>query len=422
MLIHRINIFLLSMIIAFAPAYSFASAAPKLDFLSLTNAIKDGSGFVADYLFKRAANDPAYNAANDEFFEKKAHRSSFLELGKTALPRIVKTTVAGIAIGYGVEYLVTLLKADGWVIDDTDKHEIYKPAGGYLYYVTDRCCDKTKYSSEMAAINSFINVKFPYQDAAQKPVFSNFIGEYPKPLKDMAMNEVQFRSFKLMQPGNPPTYLSYTVAVVRSADAITPITDAEMADYVAKLGIDDLSKLAKSPDYLNEPHAPTIAAAAGAQPKTDKPNNPSTDSSTCPAGTVRDIVNKTCIGADKGVNPRTDGGFELPAFCAWAMPVCDVIEWVKTDPPQQTENTKVDVKERSTSDIKMTPEQFDTDRVMMSAQCPAPVTKSFSFMSQSVPIEFSYQPFCDFMSAIKPAVISGAFFAAAYIIAGANRE
>lgn len=97
--------------------------------------------------------------------------------------------------------------------------------------------------------------------------------------------------------------------------------------------------------------------------------------------------------------------------------VCDFIDSFSKPVPEATDG-KVEVKSQTTGDVGLTPQQFDTNRVQFGAYCPPPSVRSMSFMRESVSIEISYQPLCDFLSFIKYIIIAAASFAAAYILSG----
>lgn len=97
--------------------------------------------------------------------------------------------------------------------------------------------------------------------------------------------------------------------------------------------------------------------------------------------------------------------------------VCDFIDSFNKPVPDATDG-KVDVKNQTASDVGLTPQQFDTNRVQFGAYCPPASVKSMSFGGESVSIEISYQPLCDFLAFIKYIIIAAASFAAAYILSG----
>lgn len=75
---------------------------------------------------------------------------------------------------------------------------------------------------------------------------------------------------------------------------------------------------------------------------------------------------------------------------------------------------------------EITPEQQDiqideTQRINFINGCPAGEQFSVSFMGTTQNLEFSYQPLCQFMSMIRPFVISIAYLIAAYIVMGLSR-
>lgn len=111
--------------------------------------------------------------------------------------------------------------------------------------------------------------------------------------------------------------------------------------------------------------------------------------------------------------PTDSKPFELPAFCDWAKPVCDFIDWVKKD---DTSDTDVDV------DVPQTP-SIDTD-INFGGSCPANVTGSFVIGGRTTTFNImDWSQFCIIMSTyLKPLVIALASYQAVKILAGRNES
>lgn len=105
--------------------------------------------------------------------------------------------------------------------------------------------------------------------------------------------------------------------------------------------------------------------------------------------------------------------FELPAFCDWAKPVCDFIDWFKKD---DTSDTDVDV------NVPQTP-SIDTD-INFGGSCPANVTGSFVIGGRTTTFNImDWSQFCLIMSTyLKPLVIALASYQAVKILAGRNES
>lgn len=110
-------------------------------------------------------------------------------------------------------------------------------------------------------------------------------------------------------------------------------------------------------------------------------------------------------------NPNPDPmPTEWPAFCDWATPVCDFIEWVKAEPEQT--DTEIDLQE---PDEQPTDTNFD-----FGGSCPAPIVFEGSIFGQS--IEFTMLDtvmLCDFLSTyVKWPVYAASSLFAIYIVGG----
>lgn len=179
----------------------------------------------------------------------------------------------------------------------------------------------------------------------------------------------------------------------------TPVTDAQMVQAMANLGPE--ARRAMLHDANGVPHnfpeiqdglnrmAAALEAKNGAAPDVDGVPLPTDELPGGPASA-----------------PDTTGS-DLPAFCEWAMIVCDFIEWVKEDPPEYE-------KKLVEWDEDQPEEQHFTAPIPDSGTCPAPEVATI--WGQEV--DFSYSPICDFAEYLRPLLLLAAGVAAAYIVAG----
>lgn len=105
--------------------------------------------------------------------------------------------------------------------------------------------------------------------------------------------------------------------------------------------------------------------------------------------------------------------FELPAFCSWATPVCDFIEWFKGDVPSDL--PPQDVPFATTSDIGLDDVDRFEQRIQFSGQCPS---NDFSFTMMGVtyakPIPYHY--LCGFLEQIAPWLLAMCYLGTAYFV------
>lgn len=442
----RLHVYLMCFLLAFSPAYSYASAAPKLDFVGIANFLRDAGGAIADYRFKRSANDPLYNAANDDNFETKAHRVSNSDLGKVGYARMLNPfmLVAGVAFPFVVSELITAMEAEGWTVD-TANQEIYKLDGGPQFFVSSQGFDTKRFPSETAAISDFINTK--WANTTPRPTFNGFTSNWTKPISELKVNEFAFRNFTVQQG---TAALNYTIGVEMMPSSKQLATDADVAAVLPNVSDGQILELMKSPDFVAEPHAPTAAAAAKAEPaagsdacpagqtkvngvcqvppsETKCPAGQVFDTTTgkckaataaqCPVGQVYDVVQKKCV------TPKLpDDEDDWPEFCEWAAPVCDFIEWAKQD-VDKFDVSPVDVKDTAADAQSITSQILTLGYVSGGIKaCPASYGFTFSVMGQSVDFELSYKPLCDMLLMARPVVIAIAYFQAAKIVFVGRRD
>ncbi|MDC5516948.1 hypothetical protein NRA64_09090 [Acinetobacter baumannii] len=115
------------------------------------------------------------------------------------------------------------------------------------------------------------------------------------------------------------------------------------------------------------------------------------------------------VPTEEGSNPSVEA-FDLPSFCSWAEPVCNFINWMKSD----------DLGEQEQYDL--TPKQIDLTQVNArefnfgSAQCPAnqSLDIDFGLVHKQVPIPLDN--LCLFLMKIRPYLIAISYLGAAFIV------
>lgn len=143
-------------------------------------------------------------------------------------------------------------------------------------------------------------------------------------------------------------------------------------------------------------------------------------------------------------NPEaTDISLEFPVFCSWAPTVCEAAQVVISFPQTLTgwwesanqradewetsisqayhdfmrddelpnDDTKVDITEHPVPELK-------EDAISWVSSCPADVSVPISMQGVSSTLVFSWSPWCQLLSIIKPAIIASAYIGAAFIVLG----
>ena len=143
-------------------------------------------------------------------------------------------------------------------------------------------------------------------------------------------------------------------------------------------------------------------------------------------------------------NPEaTDISLEFPVFCSWAPTVCEAAQVVISFPNTLTgwyNDTKTKADDWATSisqayhdfmrdeelpndDTKLDVSELPTpelqeNAISWGAACPADVSIPISMLGVSGTLVFSWSPWCQLFSIIKPAIVASAYIGAAFIVLG----
>ncbi|WP_180120108.1 virulence factor TspB C-terminal domain-related protein [Acinetobacter sp. YH12086] len=190
---------------------------------------------------------------------------------------------------------------------------------------------------------------------------------------------------------------------------------------------------------------------AKAPPIVNQLNN---SASTSPANS--DANANANIGSGSVANPNTadpdapplDITLKFPIFCNWAPSVCEaaqvvisfpqtltnwwntattsiteawaaVKEWATAEPDLKEDPTDLPIEEQT---IDRDPSSFDTDYIVLGAQCPTfePYTVSVGPVSET--LSFDLMPLCQFAEKVRPAILGMSYLTAAGIVIAAIRE
>lgn len=141
--------------------------------------------------------------------------------------------------------------------------------------------------------------------------------------------------------------------------------------------------------------------------------------------------------------PPTDIALEFPLFCNWAPTLCEAAQVVISFPQTLTgwwdsANQKADdwatsiseayqdfikddelPNDDTTIDVSELPTpELQENAISWGAACPADVSIPISMQGVSSTLVFSWGPWCQLLSIIKPAIIASAYIGAAFIVLG----
>lgn len=356
-MIHRLNVFLLSLIVVFAPVYFttvYASAAEKWEYEPV---MKDMNIHVKGYKvdqYGNAVNDYEYNTKIDP--KTTANKQ---KMGTVGMGRLLKTTGWGLL---GSAALEALLQAVDWVIDpaaqsiwrnkktDPDRDDFTctytQDYNGKTYEVDFKDSFADFHRCPLSAAKHRIE----YHDTTQNSVVtgSGKFLRWEAPT-DFTKGTIYFYASYIYSSG---TNEGKTFEVKQSINAARTdrlatqqpekeyLTADELADYVNKTHKDYAD-----PDLatkLNSKHTPKIVEDLWKPSNSwEEVNSPTVKEAQRRLDQAQPEPKKD---AEIKPNPET-GGSILPKFCDWAAPVCEAIKWFKESPDLQDEPLNIEDKE-----------------------------------------------------------------------------
>lgn len=367
-MIHRLNVFLLSLIVVFAPVYfttAYASAAEKWEYEPV---MKDMNIHVKGYKvdqYGNAVNDYEYNTKIDPKTTVNKQK-----MGTVGFGRLLKTTGWGLL---GSAALEALLEAVDWVIDP-ESQSIWRNksdaggsvgcSGGFLWQY------RVEYvSCPIDAINLQLR-KWEKEFPGQTYEFVRF--DIPD-IYTAARNKekVTFTFRQTFTDGKsvekPLQQILYKPDPNAQPVAKEYLTPEALADYANHT----------HPDYADPQLAPKLQPKYSPNIASDlwKPSNNWEKDNSPTVQEVNNQLDKTNPEPIKPPeitpNPET-GGSVLPSFCSWAVPVCEAINWFKETPDLQ--DKPLNIEEKQVIDYE------HINYVQFGASCP------FSPQSQSLPM------------------------------------
>ncbi|MDC4031635.1 virulence factor TspB C-terminal domain-related protein [Acinetobacter baumannii] len=222
------------------------------------------------------------------------------------------------------------------------------------------------------------------------------------------------------QPNKEEKYLPYdSVAAQIMSDAVANKADGKAyVSSVADTALEDEQRqIVPATDVtqqLNNSQAiPTSNTAQGQAVPQANPNDP-----TAPKA------------------PPTDITINFPVFCDWAPSVCQAAnaainfpklfvekfqkwdDWLNRETkPYTADETKIDTEDKRTFDFSI----FNANRFSVNPQCPMPEPTPLNVLGVQTVFSFDLKPICSILEMAKPALIACSYLYAAYIVIGASR-
>lgn len=127
---------------------------------------------------------------------------------------------------------------------------------------------------------------------------------------------------------------------------------------------------------------------------------------------------KTEIEPTKNSDGEATGGFNLPSFCNWATPVCDLFDWLKDVSGLGAEDGQlIDKDTTSISDAASSP-HINKKVDFGQKQCPADEKFNTTILGEPWEFSFSFIPLCNFLDIFNKVIIFIAWISGLFIISG----
>lgn len=433
-MIHRINIFLLSLFIAFAPTYIFAGSVASEGW-SVSKRLVQGATTFYDGTKNVVLNGKNYAAKGTAAITPAASQVSKMIVG----------TGAVLAVDLAIK---SLLGAVDYVMDPANNRVKYFVVGdpsnpkdpSVQYYYQTGAFGVTKYfSSNSAAATdqctrnaqgygwtlvsatpyNWTTSEVGMRDAKcvikRSPTDANetFNWGYQRVLNP-AYNPAA------PNPNTQEKYLPYdAVASQIISDAVAEKADAKAyVSSVADTALEDEQKqIVPATDVINQLNNSQAIPTNGTATGTSTPTTGTGDPSAPPA-------------------PPSDITLNFPVFCEWAPTVCQAAQaaisfpktfiekfqkwddWLNRETKAYTyDETKLDTEDKRNFDFSI----FNTNRFSVDDKCPTPEPQTITVLGVTTSFSLSLQPVCSVLELAKPALVACSYIYAAYIVIGAAK-
>lgn len=392
----------------------FANAA-NVGGWNLSNAVAQGASTVYD-----ATKNVVING-------KDFVKDSWVKITPNAsqVAKVLARGAAGYALSVAVEQLIG---AVDWVLDPANIQIVYyvKPGdGGYIYPYRG-----VDYQSHEAACRAIIardaevyGTNYTYKSSSGG-AYPTCNSSGPSFAITSVRLDVQDERKTLPLPVVAAQVISNAESDTDKRAAAQVATTAAAADIVAEAEKDNT----KARPIVNQ-------AEANAETK------PADEAAAEKANTGEGTATPQADPVTGEQAPPIDIALEFPVFCNWAPTICEAAQVVISFPQTltgwwETANQKVDDWATSISesyrdfmkddelpndDTKLditelpTPE-LQENAISWGAACPADVSIPISMQGVSSTLVFSWSPWCQLLSIIKPAIIASAYIGAAFIV------
>lgn len=426
----RILVLLMCFNIVLAPTYVFATT--NLGGWSIGGLVADGASSIVN-----GTKNFVINGAN-------VVKTSTAKITPTvgAVSKVLARGAAGYALSIAVEQL---LGSVDWVLDPANNQIVYKlkedlskpPSYCQNYYEAS--------VSNPSTLAYGCSINEVAQNLCKKHLQNSNV-------KSCTFSNVTATSFKLTTDCKIWDGTCYGInSQITPQNKTNPYYDANATNQEKKVSLDTIAArvISNAETSTNNDHkvgaqvATTTAAqdmlANDAATQTNVQNQLESNART----QTQEVVQGETKPADPA-NPAAGNTIKLnfPVFCSWAPVVCEAaqvaisfpqtvtgwwttattaisaswtsfkewLDWTKND------DSLPDSEQNSVTELP-TPE-LQENAISWGASCPADVQIPISLYGQSSTLTFSWSPWCQLLSIIKPAIIASAYIGAAFIVLG----
>lgn len=405
----------------YTPFFAFASAAEKWEVL-------ENNYDHASKKVKIEARKITQIAANSGRYKVEIPVNANT-LGATAK----RMLWAGAAVGA----ISALIEGVGWVIDHgsqvVKKPKEINPADPNYQYKS--IFTGKLYDTAEQLVKAEYHYLFPQPEWVYKRTYVNpngtIVGQYYYPPTNYT-DQYHFGERVLrVEPLPEPEFI--------------PVSDSELGNEILGNGTNSQP----SSDIITDAYSPNnpVQDAPAPQQTLDALENANPEPETEPTGDSKPKPNVDTDGdgepdAYDPAQPDQGTEFQLPNFCSWAPAVCDFFTVQKADNKDIKKNQREQIEQDKTFFQKVS-DWFDwsqadddlpdnespeivehvtpdlkEDAISWGAACPTDVSIPISMQGVSSTLVFSWSPWCQLLSIIKPAIVASAYIGAAFIVLG----
>ncbi|EHU3041564.1 virulence factor TspB C-terminal domain-related protein [Acinetobacter baumannii] len=428
-MIHRINIFLLSLFVALTPNLIFIQAANATTVAgegwSVTKRLVQGATTFYDGAKNVVLNGKNYAATGAAAITPTASQVS----------KMIVRTGAVLAVDLAIK---ALIGAVGYTMDPANNRVIYRvppdpnsPNLQYAWHWTNIGYYSTPTEAAVAYMAYHNSTASSSKQAASYQIKdtisdkSKTVNLFDSSGALVGLATIQWLLNPNYDPKAPPQeneekYLPYdAVASQLISDAVANKADGKAyVSSVADTALEDEQRqIVPATDITNQLNnsqaIPTNNAAQGTSTPRADPNDP-----TAPPA------------------PPTDITINFPVFCDWAPSVCQAAnaainfpklfvekfqkwdDWLNRETkPYTADETKIDTEDKRTFDFSV----FNTNRFSVDDKCPTPEPQTITVLNVTTSFTLSLQPVCSILELAKPALIACSYIYAAFIVIGAAK-